>query len=112
MMLRVRNEIRIHKDLHHPNILKLHTYHEDKDFFYIVTEHCPSGELYTYLRKKLKRPLTEAECRWYLKGLVDGLAHLHSLTIIHRDLKLSNLLLDTHHDVVFEIFIYSLVCQM
>ncbi|KAJ3226639.1 Serine/threonine-protein kinase plk4 [Clydaea vesicula] len=42
-------------------------------------------------------PITEKQLRPLLKDLIDGLLYLHSKNIIHRDLKLSNLLLTKNH---------------
>ena len=40
-----------------------------------------------------RKALTEPEVRFYLRQLVDGLRYIHANRIVHRDLKLSNLLL-------------------
>src|SRR5437762_2102762 len=98
MMARVRNEIAIQGTLRHPNLLRLYAHHEDVEFFYLVTEYCPVGELFHYVKRDLKRPLSDLECRAVLEGLVEGVACLHRRGIIHRDLKLSNLLLTARHD--------------
>jgi len=42
-----------------------------------------------------RKRLTELEARFYLFELVDALKYLHSVSVIHRDLKLGNLFLDT-----------------
>lgn len=102
------NEVDIHWQLRHPSILQLYNYFEDENYVYLVMEVCKNGELYRYLledgarendAKKLRR-LSEAEARWILSQVVDGLIYLHSRGIIHRDLKLSNLLLTEEFDIV------------
>lgn len=89
---RVANEVEIHWQLRHFSILELYNYFEDSEYVYMVMEICENGNLFQYLteRKKLK----EAEARSVMKQLVNGLLYLHSNGIIHRDLKLSNLLLN------------------
>ncbi|KAI9139347.1 kinase-like domain-containing protein [Paraphysoderma sedebokerense] len=95
---RVANEVEIHKQLSHPSILSLFTFFEDSDNVYLVMELCENGELYTYLQNR-EKPLNEAEARFVLIQVIKGLMYLHSRGIIHRDLKLSNLLLTRDYDV-------------
>ncbi|KAJ3192513.1 Serine/threonine-protein kinase plk4 [Irineochytrium annulatum] len=97
MSRRVGNEIEIHWQLHHPSILKLLTYFEDDAFVYLVMELCHNGELYRYVQQ---RPLSEPEARRILEQVVNGLVYLHRNGIIHRDLKLSNILLTKDHNAV------------
>ena len=42
---RIENEIRIHSNLKHPNIIKLHSYFEDQSNIYMVLEPCSHGNL-------------------------------------------------------------------
>ncbi|XP_068228277.1 serine/threonine-protein kinase PLK4 [Palaemon carinicauda] len=91
---RVRQEVTIHSQLSHPAILKLFAFFEDQLFVYLVLELCHKGELQKYIRS-LGRVLTEDEAREYLRQIVSGMLYLHSHSIMHRDLTLSNLLLDS-----------------
>ena len=43
---------------------------------------------------KNRSTLTEPEVRYYMSRLVSGLRYVHSQRVIHRDLKLGNMLLD------------------
>ncbi|XP_066955543.1 serine/threonine-protein kinase PLK4 isoform X2 [Macrobrachium rosenbergii] len=91
---RVRQEVTIHSQLSHPAILKLYAFFEDQLFVYLALELCHKGELQKYIRS-LGRVLTEDEVREYLRQIVSGMLYLHSHSIMHRDLTLSNLLLDS-----------------
>ena len=102
---RVANEVEIHWQLHHPSILELYNYFEDNEYVYLVMELCTNGELYKYL--KLKGTLTEPETRGVMLQVIKGLQYLHENGIIHRDLKLSNLLLTEKFEVVIEIDLES-----
>ena len=50
----IENEILVHKNLNHPNILKCYDVYRNLDFFYIVTEYCPHGDLMTFMKQKRK----------------------------------------------------------
>lgn len=99
MTRRVANEVEIHWQLHHPSILELYNYFEDQSYVYLVMEICKNGELYRYIHQR-KCPLTEPEARGVIAQIIRGLLYLHANGIIHRDLKLSNLLLTENFDVV------------
>ena len=92
MTQRVEHEVQIHYQLKHPSILELYTFFEDKNYVYLVLELCHNGEMQRYLKARQKC-LDEDEARHYLKQVVDGMIYLHSHSILHRDLTLSNLLL-------------------
>ncbi|TPX51472.1 hypothetical protein SeLEV6574_g00253 [Synchytrium endobioticum] len=98
MTRRVANEVEIHWQLHHPAVLELYNYFEDSQYVYLVMEQCKQGELYRYIQKR-KQPLSEMEARTVLSQITRGLLYLHANGIIHRDLKLSNLLLTDTFDV-------------
>ncbi|KAI3659895.1 hypothetical protein MP638_003395 [Amoeboaphelidium occidentale] len=105
MLQRVRKEIEIQQQLQHPSILELHGFFEDDNYVYLVTELCEGGELYRFLQQKRRRPdeklgcLSEPEARGLMIQVVNGLLFLQSKGILHRDLKLSNLLLTKSLDV-------------
>lgn len=58
----------------------------------LVMELCAGGDLLNFVRKRKK--LTEDVARIIFKQLIDGLGYIHSKSIIHRDIKLDNILLD------------------
>ncbi|KAJ3500814.1 hypothetical protein NLJ89_g9627 [Agrocybe chaxingu] len=61
---------------------------------WIVTELCCGGELFDYLVEKGR--LSEDETRIIFGQLCLAVAYLHDNNIVHRDLKLENVLLDEH----------------
>ena len=83
------SEIKIHKSVHHPNIVNFEHYFEDADNVYILIELCHNQTLHELLRRR--KNLTELEVQYYIFQLVKCLQYLHGLKIIHRDLKLANL---------------------
>lgn len=93
MVQRVKNEVTIHAALEHPNILRLYHFFEDDRNVYLVMELCEKGELYKLLKKNNGAPFEEDQVRSFVQDIVQGLVYLHTQGIIHRDLKLSNILL-------------------
>jgi len=92
MAERVQNELEIHPSLPaHPHIVKAITSFEDESCHYLVMELCPKGNFYRYLRRKGR--LSESSAKGVVGQLLQALSHLHSEGVIHRDLKLSNILL-------------------
>ncbi|CAM9212764.1 unnamed protein product, partial [Phaeothamnion confervicola] len=88
---RIVNEIRVHWSLKHPAVVEMLDFFEDDSKVYIVLELCVGGDLYRWLRRR--GPASEAEAAAYMGQLLSALAYLHRRGILHRDLKLSNLLL-------------------
>ena len=106
MALRVRNEVSIHHQLHHANILQLLHFFEDASNVYLVMELCEGGELYQRVKR---RAVSETDIVRIFRGVVQGVAYLHAHGIIHRDLKLSNILLTS--EGVPKIADFGLACR-
>ncbi|CAD8133030.1 unnamed protein product [Paramecium pentaurelia] len=84
------NEITIMRELDHPNIMKLYEVYETQNSLYMGLELLQGGQLYDLMKKKVI--LNNKQIQSIMKGLLDGLAHMHSKNIMHRDLKLENIL--------------------
>eukprot|EP00903_Cladosiphon_okamuranus_P006574 g6422.t1 len=94
---RVANEVRLHWGLKHPAVVELLEFFEDERFVYLVLQLCGGGDLHRRLRESRRGdgggPLGEREAAGYMGQLLAGLQYLHESGVMHRDLKLSNLLL-------------------
>ena len=60
-------------------------------------ELCPGGDLLNYVRKR--RKLTEKNAKYLFKQIMQGIAYMHTIGIVHRDIKLDNILLDSSGQV-------------
>merc|ERR1712003_549963 len=78
----------------HPNLVRFFDVVREGEWLYFLLELVAGGNLFsTLVRRPGKRPkLQEAEARYVFRQLVDGLSLLHEHGIIHRDLKLENVL--------------------
>lgn len=93
MMERVKNEIIIHRKLKHRNIVAFLGCFEDSLNVYIVLELC-GGNLFHYLKER--GPMSESTAVVVIQQLISALECIHNQGIVHRDLKLSNILLTNH----------------
>ncbi|CAJ1356224.1 unnamed protein product [Effrenium voratum] len=76
----------------HPAIVQLFDTFEEGDWFLLVLELVGGGDLYTVLTNREPPRLHEKEAAFVLAQLAEGLGFLHSQGIIHRDMKLENVL--------------------
>ncbi|ESP01093.1 hypothetical protein LOTGIDRAFT_140020 [Lottia gigantea] len=93
----LRREGKLLQMVRHPNVVKLLEIMETENSYYLVTELCQGGDFMDYICKK--RKLEEGEGKKYVKQIVSAVDYLHRLGILHRDLKIENLLLDSNKDI-------------
>ena len=94
---KLQNEIDILKSLRHPSHLKLFETFTTEKHYLIVMELCPGGDLLNYVRKR--RKLKEDAAKVIFRQIMQGISYLHANGIVHRDIKLDNILLDGHGNV-------------
>eukprot|EP01022_Parablepharisma_sp_SALTPOND_P008189 TRINITY_DN135349_c2_g1_i1.p1 TRINITY_DN135349_c2_g1~~TRINITY_DN135349_c2_g1_i1.p1 ORF type:complete len:1128 (-),score=119.65 TRINITY_DN135349_c2_g1_i1:2063-5362(-) len=89
---KVMQEFSILKLLRHPNVIRLYESFESAKHILIVMELCTGGDLLNYVRKR--RKLKEDMAKFVFKRLIEGLYHCHCRGVLHRDIKLDNVLLN------------------
>ncbi|TNY19609.1 kinase-like domain-containing protein [Rhodotorula diobovata] len=90
-------EIKIHQAMQHPNVIAFEHCFEDEGNVYMQLELCSNGSLLDLLR--IRKRYSEPEARFYLTQLVGACDYMHANSVIHRDLKLGNLMLDANMDL-------------
>ncbi|XP_071371939.1 serine/threonine-protein kinase 33 [Centroberyx affinis] len=91
----LEREVSILKQVNHAHIIHLKEVFETPKRMYLVTELCDGGELNELLQKK--KCLTEEETRHIISSLAEAIVYLHKKDIVHRDLKLENILMKSSH---------------
>lgn len=86
----VVNERNIMARLDHPFIIKLVRTYQDTDFVYMLLEIVQGGELYSYIHSKRHDGVPEGHAKFYAACIAEGLAYMHRLQIVYRDLKPEN----------------------
>lgn len=89
----LEQEINLLSQLEHPNIVQYHGSETVEDLFYIYLEYVPGGSIHKLINDY--GPLEEPVIRIYTRQILSGLAYLHSMNTVHRDIKGGNLLVDT-----------------
>eukprot|EP00064_Thunnus_orientalis_P009431 superscaffoldBa00001197_g9455 len=90
--IHIQREIEITSSLRHSNIIRFHEVFESRDKIVIVMEYASRGELYDYIQEKRRLPETEA--RSIFRQITSAVHYCHKNGVVHRDLKLENILLD------------------
>ena len=94
---KLMSEIKIHRSLHHNNIVGFEHFFEDAENVYILLELCQNQSLNELLRRRKR--LHELEVQCYINQICAAVKYLHSHRVIHRDLKLGNLFLNDKMEV-------------
>ncbi|KAG9310881.1 Pkinase-domain-containing protein [Chiua virens] len=101
-MSKVEREIEVLRTLKHPNIVRLYDVIETDKYIGIILEYASGGELFDHILAH--RYLKEKDAAKLFSQLISGVWYIHQKKIVHRDLKLENLLLDRNRNVIITDF--------
>ncbi|KAG0198669.1 hypothetical protein BGX28_007902 [Mortierella sp. GBA30] len=89
----VRRESDLLKSIQHPNIVGFREVVETSLQTCIVLDYCSGGELFEFVADK-RAMASEQDMQYIFAQIVDAVDYLHQHNIVHRDLKLENVLLE------------------
>eukprot|EP00403_Amphidinium_massartii_P036275 CAMPEP_0178445748 /NCGR_PEP_ID=MMETSP0689_2-20121128/40365_1 /TAXON_ID=160604 /ORGANISM="Amphidinium massartii, Strain CS-259" /LENGTH=818 /DNA_ID=CAMNT_0020070385 /DNA_START=98 /DNA_END=2550 /DNA_ORIENTATION=+ len=85
-------EVQTQMELTHPNLVRCHDCFEDDGTVFLVLDYAGAGDLYHLLKRT--KSMGQNDAAHVFRQVCDGIHHLHSNNVIHRDLKAENVLLD------------------
>lgn len=94
---KVMQEVYILKKIRHHNVVHFYETFETDKYILMVMELCGGGDLLNYVRKR--RRLKEDLAKYFFRQIIEALNYIHHKNIVHRDIKLDNILLDHHGNV-------------
>ena len=94
---KVFQEVYLLKKIRHSNVIRLLEVFESERHLLIVMEYAGGGDLLQLIKRKGR--LQERDAKFIFKQIVYGLAHVHCRSVVHRDIKLDNILLDSEKGV-------------
>ena len=88
---KVYQEVYILRKIQHSNIIRLLEVFETKHETMIVMEYASKGDLLNYLKEN--NVFEEKECKKIFRQIMIAVGHIHARSVVHRDIKLDNILL-------------------
>ena len=88
-------ETNLMKNLCHPSVTKILETFECENYMLIIMEYISGGNLQNFVKKR--RKLCEKTAKILFRQIIQGIRYIHSRGIVHRDIKLENILLDLNN---------------
>lgn len=88
---RLQREIDTMADLDHENVIKLHDFFEDDEYYYLIMDYCAGGDLFEYISNSAR--VKEVQAATVFQQIISAIQYCHSQGVAHRDLKPQNILI-------------------
>jgi serine/threonine protein kinase len=89
----LRREALQAQSLSHPNVIRIHDFHQDGDTYFLTMELLVGKPLRAVLSQPRSRPMSRDRAMHIIVGLCRGLAHAHARRVVHADFKPGNVIL-------------------
>ncbi len=93
---RTRTEIEVLEKLNHKNVIQLKGHFEDDEMIYLVLQYIPGKDCSKFFKHKLP---SRTHAKHMMRQMVEAVIYIHSKGIVHRDIKLENILVDKHYNI-------------
>ncbi|XP_037076772.1 serine/threonine-protein kinase NIM1-like [Pollicipes pollicipes] len=93
-------EVKVLSRLLHPNIVRLYETIMSGHLYCLVMEYAPGGDLSSLVKAQREGRFPEGRARPFCRQLVSALTYMHGRGIIHRDLKMENIMLNASKDTL------------
>jgi len=103
----LRREIEIQSSIHHPNVAGLHWCYHSEGRVRLVMEHFSGGTGF----ERLERGYSEAQAAAVVAQVLEAVDHLHANGIVHRDIKLENIIFEDHASDKVRLIDFGLACR-
>ena len=110
-LLLIMNEIVILKSLRHPFINRYKNDLEDTDGVKLYLTYESGGDLFTVFHEHFKHKMPQSAILFYIAEISIGVEYLHSLDIIHRDLKTENIFISSTGNIKIGDFGFACICS-
>lgn len=91
----MKMELQIQKMMNHKHVVQYYDHYMTDDTMYLFLELCNFRTLKDYVRKKFR--LSESEALMIIEQVVQAVDYMYKKSIVHRDLKLENVFLNSAH---------------
>ncbi|KAI1290516.1 serine/threonine-protein kinase [Xylaria venustula] len=104
----IKEEIEIHSNVRHPGLIGFYGWFHDDENIVIVLEYASGGDFFTIFEREVV--FKEPQAAKYIAQVATALLYLHRKNIMHRDLKVENILVGAYGELKLADFGFSTHC--